>query len=797
MPILRGAITGLAYAAAAVLLTWPLAAHMTTHLGATQGPGDPFLNLWILGWGLRAWLTDPASIFDGRVFNANVFHPAEGTLAYSDHFLLQAFALAPLHAWHGDVVLSYNLLLVFSMAFSGMAMHALVRGVTGSTGAAWVAGLAWAAWPYRTAHLIHIQLQALYFMPLALLYLHRVVAARRWRDVLSLGILTALQATASVYYGLMTATALVVAGVVLAVTTGQWRSRRLFARLAVAAGIALLLTLPVLVPYARSQQAEGFGRTLFEAANHSASVQSYRQVPVSNLIWGRSGLLAPSAPAPGTRDRSGVEHQLFPGGVILVLAGIGLAVAWRSDAWPLGAASAALVATGFVLSFGPEGVRPLYAALHDNVFGFQAMRAPARFAVVAMLGLALLAAIGVRHVERRTRVGRTAVLATGLVAAISALEWVNVPLPLAAAPPRQTAIGQWLAQEPTPGPVVYLPLSDDIGNTPFMVQSLEHGRPIVNGYSGQRPAFFSTIVEGLADFPSPTAFATLHELDVRFVVSAAPVADAGSAASPLVERVRLNEGVVYEVRWSPDAIAALDTVATSVVPPPAGAAPFSDGEVAVYDVFWDGGPLDVTAGTATLSAQAVSGGWRFEARAATAPWVESFFRARDRFVTITDHHLLPLEQQREIREGRRRLDRTYVFERDRGRIRVGASAAEARADDALTLPLGAAMARDAVSALFYVRTLPLEPGDVVDVPLNEAGTNLVLRVVTGTIETIDLDGRATRALRLDPRVMRRIERRRPLVASVWVSVDERRVPLRVIVDAGFGRVHADLVEYRR
>jgi Protein of unknown function (DUF3108) len=281
------------------------------------------------------------------------------------------------------------------------------------------------------------------------------------------------------------------------------------------------------------------------------------------------------------------------------------------------------------------------------------------------------------------------------------------------------------------------------------------------------------------------------------VVSPTPVAGIGRAESPLVERARLDSGVVYEVRWTPEAIAALDAATTTLAPPPAGGVPFRDGEVAVYNVFWEGGPLDVTAGTATLSAQATSGGWRFEARAETAPWVESFFQARDRFVTTTDRDLLPLEHQREIREGRRRLDRTYVFEREHARIRVGATSAEARAGEALTLPLGAAMARDAVSALYYMRTLPLEPRTVINVPLNEAGTSLVLQVATGTLETIEIGGRRRPAFRLDPRVMRRIERRRPLIMSIWLSTDEPRVPLKVLVDAGFGRLHAELVEYRR
>jgi hypothetical protein len=772
----------LVYTIAAVVLTFPLAVSLTTRLGALQGPGDPYLNLWILGWGLRAWTTDPASVFDGRVFDANIFFPAEGTLAYSDHFLLQALALSPVYALTGNAVLCYNLLLLASIALSGLAMHALTREVTGSVRGAYLAGVVWACWPYRTAHLLHIQLQALYFMPLALLFLHRVMARRRWRDAAALAGATTLQFVASVYYGLMTGVVLVVAGVSLAVATGQWRSARLWSRLAAAAVVTIALSIPVLLPYARSQQAEGFGRTLVEASRHSASVQAYTQVPPDNLLYGRTGLLAPRAPGPGEPDRRHVEHQLFPGFVLIALAAFGWWRHARSDARALASSALTLVAVGLLLSFGPEGWRWLYATLHDNVFGFQAIRSPARFSVIAVLGLSLLAALGLRAAAPSMR--RAPVVAVTVLMGCLAVEYLNGPLALAPAPALRTEVGQWLAAEPTPGAVLHLPIAVDIENTPFMVQSLEHARPIVNGYSGQRPSYYASVVESLVALPSPDAFAALRELDVRFVVSPSAVAGAGNPRSPLLERARFDAGLIYEVRWTPESLAALDD-ADQPPPPPPGRAPFAAGETLIFDVFWDSGPLDVPAGTAALTVLEGRDGaerWVFETRAETADWVSTFFQARDRFVTEANGGLLPTEHRREIREGRREVDRRYVYDRDARTVQT----------DQMALPLGDAAARDALTALYYVRTLPLLPGAIVSVPMNEAGTSLLLQVQVGEVESIEHAGQSVSALRLEPRAMRRIERRRPVAMTLWLSADQRRIPIRALVDAGFGQIRLEL-----
>lgn len=804
------------YLAAAVILTWPLAASLTTHLGALLGPGDPYLNLWILGWGMHAWVTDPLGVLTGRVFDANIFFPARDALTYSDHFLLQALPLSPIYALTGDAVLCYNLLLIASIALSGLAMHAYVKSVTASTPAAFVAGLAWACWPYRTAHILHIQLQALYFLPLAMLALHRLVAARRWRDSWFLGAMAGLQAIASVYYGVMTMVAVGVSAVVIAITTGQWRNRQLIVRLAVAAIVGTALVAPVLMPYRRSQDAQGFGRNLYEAANHAATEQSYRQVPPSNLIYGQTGLLAPRAPAPGERDRQGVEDWLFPGFVILVLALIGVITGWRRDARPIVVTGCALVVAGVVLSLGPDGIRPLYAWLYDAVYGFQAIRAPARFAVVAMTGVVLLAALGMRSIVERasstlstpgtsstTGTSRTlgtpgTLLAAALILA-AGVEYVNAPLALVPAPARRTAVGQWLKHEPAPGAVLHLPLTLDIENTPFMVQSMEHWRPIVNGYSGQRPIFFPALVDAFSSLPSPDALVTLKELDVRFVVSRGELAGAGTPASPFVERARFERDVIYEVRWTPESDAALDAAVDAPEPPPPGVIPFAAGETLTYEVRWDGGPVGLPAGTATLRVEDASGGearWRFEAAAETADWVSGFFEARDRFATVATAALEPLEHTREIREGRRRQDRVFVFDAAHRLVRTGQTRDEAQGAGALSFAFVPG-ARDAVTAFYYARTIVPPPGGAVQVPINEAGRTLVLSLPSGVEETVDHRGQAVRARRFAPTLQQRIERRRPLDIRVWLSVDERRVPLIIEIDAGFGRVKAELVDYRR
>jgi hypothetical protein len=769
----------LLYAAASALYTWPLIVHPASHLAAPVGPGDPYLYLWVFGWVMGAILRSPVDVLNGRVFNANIFFPAENTLAYSDHMILQSAALTPLYALTGDVVLCYNVLLIASLFLSGVAMHAFVRSVTGSTGGAYLAGLAWAFFPYRFAHLVHIQLQALYFLPLAFLLLHRVVAGRRTRDAVGLGVALALQALSAAYYGVIGAVGIGTAAVTLAVAVGRWRSAALARHYLVAAAVGAVLVAPVTLVYWRVQRDAGFGRTLYEASRNAARLDSYLRVPSGNVAYAATGML----------PVGNLEHALFPGLVLVGLAALGAARGLRRDARPLVLAMLCTGTLAFVLSLGPDGLRDAYALFQRYFFGFQAIRAPSRFAVLVTFSLAALAALGWR--ELAARGPRARALAWALTAA-AAVEYLNVPMPLAPAPARQTQVGQWLRHVPGPGAVVHLPIAEDVANTPAMVQSLEHRRPLINGYSGQRPEFYNALADSLSAFPSDEALVALREAGARFVVTPAPVQPGfPGAAWPLVERARLADGVIYELHWTPELEARL-AAGLEVVPPAPGAVPFRAGERARYAAFWAGAGVNVAAGE--IAIEVGDPAYTFVARADTAPWMARFFEAHDTFTTRTDSALLPLLHERDQREGSRHVTRTFVFRHDERIVRIGRDVSHAEGEEGLSLPLAAA-ARDAISAVFYVRTLPLEPGARYRIPINEAGRSLLLEVSVRGREQVQVQGKTLAAVRLDPVIRRRVERRRPITAALWLSDDDSRVPVAMDVDAAFGRVRLELTSY--
>ena len=132
----------------------------------THDPGDPLLVTYLIWWNAHAVpLTQ-------RWWNAPFFWPIPDALALTEHLAGLSPFTTPIQWLGGSPLLAYNLLLIASTWWTGLATHALLRRLTGRETAAYVAGLAFAFAPYRTSTLAHLQLYACWWIPLIFLGLH-------------------------------------------------------------------------------------------------------------------------------------------------------------------------------------------------------------------------------------------------------------------------------------------------------------------------------------------------------------------------------------------------------------------------------------------------------------------------------------------------------------------------------------------------------------------------------------------------------------------------------------------------
>jgi hypothetical protein len=460
-----------------VIVSWPLAAQLGSSLPGDYG--DPVFVTWVM-----AWVNDHVTrgAFDG-FWNANIFFPERGTLAFSEHFIAQSLMVLPVYWASGNLVLSYNVAFLLTFVLTGLGTYLLARALTGSMVAASVAAFVAAFNEYRLVYEVaHLHTLSIYWFPLALYALHRYFETDRWRHLAAAAAFLVLLNLSSIYYMAYCAPFVAVFTVAEALRTERWRVVRVWLELWAAAAAMLVVALPFLLPYIDVQQRFGIQRSLDEVILFSARLEHYRAAlpgMAAAVATAVVGIIA------GTFDRT-IRFATATTFTLLVLA-----------IW---------------LSLGPEpryGAEPinlpsLYALLHSYVPGYSALRVPARFASLFFLFLALLAAFGIRAIERRwaltAKIAACAVIIIFLLRDTPDRMQMNAPLPsegLATPPPAYLtprrelpAIYQVVNSLSAGAVLVELPFGDPWYDVRYMFFSANHRRRLLNGYSGIFPPSF-------------------------------------------------------------------------------------------------------------------------------------------------------------------------------------------------------------------------------------------------------------------------------------------------------------------
>jgi len=174
------------------------------------------------------------------------------------------------------------------------------------------------------------------------------------------------------------------------------------------------------------------------------------------------------------------------------------------------------------MSFGPDvrakgrpvAATNVYTLFFKYVPGFDGLRVPARYAMIATLALAVLASLGIAAIDHRRR-RRTALVAGALIL----VEAFAVPIPIdqnspdysraVLAPLPTLAVGAdvpavyaFIAQLPQSATILEMPLGEPAFDIRYMFYSTRHWRRLVNGYSGGAPASYEFLTEALNDIPT-------------------------------------------------------------------------------------------------------------------------------------------------------------------------------------------------------------------------------------------------------------------------------------------------------
>jgi hypothetical protein len=486
----------------ALAMTWPLGLDVGTRL--PYDLGDPLLNCWILAWQIRQFtrlLHGDVAVL-GEWWHGNIFSPASHTIGLSEGLVVPALLGWPVLGLTGNVILTYNLLFLGSLALSGLLMFLFVRELTEHVPAAWIAGLLFAFAPVRFDHGSHLQVQFACWMPLVLLQLERLARTGRTRNAVGAGLALGALNLSNGYYMFFFGPWVAAWSLFALWRHGHLRAVDRWRGLVVATATGLAVTLPAMTPYLALRAQVDIGRPREWVEQYSATAASWVTATPWLRLWGWMDW----SPRP--------ENYLFPGAMPIV--GVAVAILlWRRLPVPdrrVGAFALGAAIAGIWWSFGPTitlagwALPGLYLPFFQWVPGFDSLRAPPRVAIIVALWTAVLGGLAVAGVWRhrwlhgRARSGQG--IATGLLSALVLVDVTVVPMRMhdvlhaphyrqqsADIPPDPTTapVARMLARLPATAVLVELPFGALPLEVRYMYTSIGHWRRLVNGYSGAFP----------------------------------------------------------------------------------------------------------------------------------------------------------------------------------------------------------------------------------------------------------------------------------------------------------------------
>lgn len=481
------------FAALTLLLTWPVVARLGSELAG--GRDDLWVHQWTFWW-VREALSRGVSPF----FTTELYFPQGVALTSHNIAWANIAAWLPLQALFGRTA-AYNLVFLSAITLNGFCMYLFSREVMRDRGAALVAGFIFGFWPYTLSHYDHANMMVVFWVPLALLLLTRLLLPDGTRTtrreaglVLATAVTMAMIGITRWQLLLMSSPILLAYPLYLLAANRAARTRQTLLKLGGTAVLAVLLMAPLAAPLISDQFRRDFPT----------------DVLLDEAVWGRTDLLAYFLPSINNSlwrawaapyYENFVVNQFYTpylGYTTLLLAALGVLRRWRQTWLWL------LLALGyFVLALGPElavnGVAyaalPMPYRLVEDWFIMRLVRRPDRLNVFLSLPVAMMAGWGMNWLRCRFTSRRGRLALSTAVAALLLLAYWPAPFPTTA-----LTVPRWYQRAAVDGQnyaVVDLPINDRSYDKWYMAYQTVHGMPLATGHVSRRPREATAFLDSL------------------------------------------------------------------------------------------------------------------------------------------------------------------------------------------------------------------------------------------------------------------------------------------------------------
>jgi hypothetical protein len=233
-----------------------------------------------------------------------------------------------------------------------------------------------------------------------------------------------------------------------------------------------------------------------------------------------------------------------------------------------------------------------------------------------------------------------------------------------------------------------------------------------------------------------------------------------------------------------------DSAATAAPTPPAtppGPAPFEVGERLVFSI--DYGAINAGEGILEVKGVVDYQGhpcYRIESTARSNRFFSGFYKVRDKVISYIDRdQLFSRYFMKRLREGTYRKTVEIDFDHD---------ARLARYHDGREFEIPGGV-HDVLSAFYFVRTLDLEVGQDVFLAAHSSRENYDMRVIIHSRETVETDLGLIDCFVIQPVMLDEGLFKHEGDLMIYMSADERRIPVLMTTKLPVGSIAAHLREY--